>query len=111
MKYLKKFNEELENNQLKIDDYVICEEEHYNKKLEVFINNNIGQCITIDYLKDTKLYGIVYENIPKEFISEALFTFYKNNKYRRNFWESEIKAFSIKKEDLEHLILVNKYNL
>ena len=71
MKYLKEY--EINNFDLQIGDYVVCDEQTTNNiSLKMFISNNIGKYIRnvtgLQYSENNKFpYLIKYENFPDEF--------------------------------------------
>jgi len=106
MKYLKKF----ENiNEPKIGDYVICVnyENTDLKILDDFLSSNIGKIVRDKTNVEKFKYSIKFENIPKN-----LKGFTENGVGDEIIFRSdEIAHFSKNKEDLEHIIDANKYNL
>lgn len=110
MKYLKKFNENIEND-IKIGEYVICEDKfNNNEQLKSFIRNNIGQFVSDEpeeYDFDIQFpYIIKYKNIPDEINIEEFFV---NNKIA--MIRDEIIHHSPNEKDLQIYIDINKYNL
>ena len=88
MKYLKKF-EELNRGEPKLNDYIIA----YNKDSISQIKNKIGQ-ITNDFPDSHQsTYKTIFDN--------------------EIWWinRSDIKYWSENKEDLESMIVINKFNL
>jgi len=104
MKHIKEF-ENLNNNELGINDYVICKE---TGSLNEFLSLNIGQVIQVDKY-DRTLYVIEYKNVP-EFLSYRFLCPIKD-KFLRNMYKYEIKYWSKDREDLEAIIEAKKYNL
>ena len=87
----------------KVGDYVICEESVSGEVVKEFISNNIG-IFSKSIHDETFKYSIEYENIPDNIY--GAFT----NKCRR-MSRQEIKYWSKDKEELEILLVTNKYNL
>ena len=111
MKYIKKF-ESASVDELKIGDYVICEDNgtFSEELLSVFINNNIGQFIRMDY--DNHFYIIEYKNIPKELRNSMVYN--DRNKIYIHcviMEKYEIKYFSSNKEDCEIYLAAKNYNI
>jgi hypothetical protein len=76
--------------------------------MENFESNNIGQYVNFD-INTNFNYIIQYENVPEE-ISH----FFRHGGELvncRSMERSEIKYWSENKKDLEHYIIVNKYNI
>ena len=104
MKYLKTYEK---INEPQVGDYVICDEKMYDK-VNIFLNNNVGQLISRDPdeygFKDEYDYIVKYENVPLDikdyFLSNV-----------RSFGREEIIEFSSNKEDLEAILDANKYNI
>jgi hypothetical protein len=80
--------------------------------LEDFVNNNVGQVIHIgdqmSFDKNARIYSVKYENIPTPILDEfkSLINGYKYIDIK----SQEIVAFSDNIEDVEELIMANKYN-
>lgn len=122
MKYIKTYKslyESVNEKELQIGDYVICSENDPGSVEEIqnFINNNIGKFIRYRIDTDTRVslqfdHMIQYEYVPPEIIEED-FDFGENsNEYNtRLMKKSEIKYWSENKEDLEQLLLNNKFNI
>jgi len=114
MRYIKKFEKLNEYRPMKVDDYVICENEAYHKReipLIEFINNNIGRIKKIGGHKINNIfypsnYLVEYFNIPEE-----LENYFIEGGYCIRMIESQIKWWSENKEDLEDIIMTQKYNL
>ena len=116
MKYIKQYEDEeiIIKDELKLYDYVICEDawmksqkEKGREYLEVnnILENNIGLYIQ----KDDETYTIKYDG---NIIPDNVIRFFSHNgTYTRNFYRGEIIHFSPNKEDLESFILANKYNI
>jgi len=106
MKHLKKF----ENiNKPEVGDYVICKniENEDLSILDYFLSENIG--IIINNRTDFKKfpYLIRFDDMPHELL------IYSEKREGKDiiFRSDEILHFSKNKEDLEHIIVANKYNL
>ena len=116
MKYIKQYEDEeiIIKDELKLYDYVICEDawmksqkEKGREYLEVnnILENNIGLYIQ----KDDETYTIKYDaNIIPEHLIEY---FSHNGPNTRNFYRIEIIHFSPNKEDLEAILSSTKYNI
>jgi hypothetical protein len=110
MKHLKKY-EQLKEQEPKIGDFVICTDNGItnDKNFESYLNTNIGKIILIrDNDKDP--YCVLYEDIPSNFKVYASIVHDKIRKLIK-FNRDEIKYFSKNKEDLERIIIANKYNI
>ena len=99
MKYIKTFESKLTPQ---IGDYVICKDE-YNTVIQDFISNSIG--IIIPGETGRKYYTVKYENIPR-----SIRTYFRIDG-DRSFGKNDIVYHSKNKEDLEHFVQANKYNL
>jgi len=115
MKYIKTY-ENINEDAPQVDDYVICEEYSDERELDIFLANNIGKIVDIEkntYFAGIKdiIYWVKYDsNIGEEL--ETSFNFGKYmEKNTRPFDKKEIKYWSKNKEELEHIISANKYNL
>lgn len=105
MKHIKTFEDS--NTLPKIGSYVICLEHFDGIKPEFsdFLSNNIGVIVGLPGgERNYTTYQIKYENVP---ISIS-FLFFDGI---RGFYLREIIDWSDNKEDLEHHIKANKYNL
>lgn len=108
MKYLKTY--EYKNSKPKIGDYVIINP-YINNTIEIYhwILNHIGKIIDIENdLGDRAMYIVKYENIPNEW--KGYFS-YSDEKNIRKINRFGIKHFSPDKEDLETILLSNKFNI
>jgi len=107
MKYIKKF--EMNDDVLKIGDYVICS--YYNNDIgfEFFLSNNIGKLIEIknDFNNYREPYVVEFESV--DINAKRYTTTIKANTI--TFKRSEIQYWSNNKEDLELYIQSNKFNL
>lgn len=101
MKYIKAY--EKLSDEPQIGDYVLCEINDYDNRLEKFTKSNIGQIISKD--NSPYPYRIKYENIPTYL--KGRFG-YDNT---RGISREEIINFSPNKEDLKALLNAIKYNL
>ena len=110
MKYIKQFDKLINTNfkDAEIGDYVLCSEEStisdHDDDINIFIENNIGKIIELKRGYD---YIVEYDNIPKEFKNEFI---YSNNSARGMF-KNEVKHISKNKKDLEAILMSKKYNL
>jgi len=92
------------------DDYVICKDTYYLKKdIHDFLENNIGQIISIDSCD----FYIKYENIPLNLISYFDFDdINKNNDVGvALMYNNEILYYSKDKEYLKQLLINKKFNI
>ena len=96
MKYLKTYESSISYS---VGDYVIIQTEN----IPDFIENNIGQIIKIANYNEI---SVKYENIPIKYKS-----YYFTDNNERRFVNSQILHCSKNKEDLEHILTANKYNL
>lgn len=117
MKYIKQYEtteDDITKDELKLYDYVICEDawiksqkEKGKEYLEVnnIIENNMGLYIQ----QDDKIYTIKYDgNIIPDYVKKF---FSHNGSNTRNFYRDEIIHFSPNKEELEQKLLNQKYNI
>jgi len=105
MKHIKKFET---TDKPQINDYVICHEEYDDdvEGINTFLDNNIGQIIGRFNNNDiTSPFLVKYENIPNDI------GYMFNKDKSRQMLNYEIIHFSKNKEDLEHVLSANKYNL
>lgn len=129
MKYIKTY-EELDQDQPKIGDYVICNEITGNNQLnddefmiKSFISKNIGQIVDFrtkdnissqyDTVENKYSIFVQYEDLPDEIYDD--FDYHTNIDYCRIFNINEIIHWSENKDELEEILefdsTVNKYNL
>lgn len=110
MKYIKSYENIQEEPQ--VGDYIIMHTITIEPNAFKFINNNIGQILTIEpgLSQNKKLLSIAYDNVPAE-ITEWFNWDSFIMKYVKRFSDRFIVAFSKNKEDLEHIIDAKKYNL
>lgn len=120
MKYIREF-ENFDSKPVKVVDYVICDDMISDiTGLESFISNNIGQLILIDQAYIDKLnsgiertegdeyaYHVKYDNFPKNYHEFCI----SGTDNTISFAEDEIIYWSENKEDMEDILLANKYNL
>lgn len=99
--------------QPKIGDYVICDESNItfdnkvlHKKMNYFIDNNIGLIINEDYKGFD--YIVKYDNIPDSLMDQFSRFGLPNT---RGFNVDEVVDFSKDKEILEARIRAKKYNI
>ena len=97
-----KIFEEINQGELEIGDYVICEES-INDNLKDFISNNIGSFSGFSEKGHPYIYIIKYENVPDFLLERDWF----NNNCRR-MCRREIKYWSKNIEDLESILAVKK---
>ena len=106
MKHIKKYEQ---NISIEVGDYVICTDNGItnDNNFEVYLKSHIGKIILIKkYIKDP--YLVLYENLPDKF---KTYSSTNDNLKLIKFNENEIIHFSKNKEDLEHIIVANKYNI
>lgn len=111
MKYVKSYNSQFAIREsriqnLKVGDYVICNEIHELKKITLFLNNNIGKILIRE--ENNKTNVVQYENIPADIYTYFSCCGYVNS---RRIFDYEIIQCSKNKKDLEIYINQNKYNL
>ena len=128
LKMITKFKiyEAINVGNLEIGDYVICREKLYNNDVIIqnFINNNIGKFVKKGFFSQAlgreqsehtladNCYGIEYDNVPEDLLDNFDLGWRENpRKPIRWMKRKEIKKWSKNKEDLEHLVTANKYNL
>jgi len=101
MKYIKTY--ENIDNEPKVDDYVLCEEETKDENVKEYVKTHIGQILIIeDLLKTMYNYKVFYKNSNK---------YFGNNGNCRSMERNEIIHWSKNKEDLLPYLTANKYNL
>jgi hypothetical protein len=111
MKYIKLFEEK---DDLELNDYVICfavDEEDDETLLNDFLKFNIGRYVGIEpkqMKKDRDAYIVEFDHVPKEVGIDFSSVVNKNQIFFDRF---EIIKYSKNKEDLEHFVQANKYNL
>ena len=126
MKYLKSFENTVEDDSPQIGDYIVTNVNYNDNKDQInftnFIKNNIGQVINIDYnynkicnLKPP-YYIVKYKNIPNNikswFGADVVSVINTNyNTDARTFNKSEFQYWSPNKKDCEIFLTANKYNL
>jgi len=103
-------------NQPQIGDYVICEEyeNESRPRIRQYTLNNIGQCVKLDNSLEETRYGIKYDNVPENLLSDFSNELdHINGVYIciRYMKRGEIKFFSKNPEELKIIIDTNKYNL
>ena len=106
---VRKFNENINENEPEIGDYVICHsDESGEKSLNEFTSVNIG--IIIDKTSKDMInypYSIKYDDLPSK-----LSSYTNNNDYNTiPFKKEEILYFSKNKEDLELILNTKKFNI
>ena len=117
LKMITKFKiyEAINVGNLEIGDYVICREKLYGDVIiQNFINNNIGKFVKkqSEHTLADNCYGIEYDNVPEDLLDNFDLDWRENpRKPIRWMKRKEIKKWSKNKEDLEHLVTANKYNL
>jgi len=108
---IKKFNESLNDGEIEIGDYVICDDSLLNsnnnfKKINDFISSSIGKYVEYEINISEKCpYTIKYYNIPQELNDY----FYIEGRIRMKF--SDIKYWSKDKKELEIILNSNKFNI
>jgi len=103
MKFLKKFNENLDYN---VGDYVLVTPEsvaNMSKEYADFVSNNYGKIVKIPSNR-INLTAIKYDNIPQNMMK-----YFKNN--TSMFFNPEIVDYAKTKEELELKLSSRKYNL
>jgi hypothetical protein len=99
---------ELNSDEPKIGDYVICQEvSEEPKNVSEFINNNIGQLVKKpkgQFFMGDYEFWVIFQNIPYE-IEDV---FYDGI---RPMLRKEIKFWSENKEEVELFIQARNYNL
>ena len=104
MKYIKLF--EKLSEEPAVGDYVICEDPDVDyRDLNEFLKFNIGELRKINHREDINYkYTVEFENIPYN-----LSSYFSDDS--RSFRRAEITHFSNNKEDLNLIVVANKYNL
>ena len=93
-------------------DYVFCLNSSGNKKIDEFLNNNIGQIGIIDNKEPTYKYVVRYKNVPID-----LQYYFKTNTLatdgfcRLNMKRKEITHFAPTRDELRLILKTSKYNL
>lgn len=101
MKYIKSY-ESIENEP-KIGDYVLCDEETTDHDVKEFVKTHIGKLVLIqDILVTNYNYKIYYNDSDK---------YFGNNGNHRSMTRSEIKHWSENIEDILPFLSSNKYNM
>ena len=103
MKYIKKF-EEINQGSPQEGDYVICISN--NKTYDRFFRNRIGKIIKINIDLKYSYYDITFDNIPN-----MLYTRIINGDRVIGLKIDSIKYFSKDKEELEQILITNKFNI
>jgi len=104
MNHLKLYEEiNDESSEPKVGDYVItkymsADDDH---EANLFVTKNIGQLYKIE--KDK--YTVKYENIP------SMLHYYTSADSFLNFKRRDIQKWSENKQDLETILLANKFNI
>jgi len=106
MKHVKKY-ESINEKEIEIGDYVICEY-GTNSAVSEFTSHNIGILIKID-INERYPYYVKYENIPdvRKILDETIGT-------KRNlliFNKTEILYWSEDRIDLEPIVITKKFNI
>lgn len=110
MKHIKQYEELKINDEPELGDYVICHEEpdvrgnlYAKDEINDFLSKNIGQFV----LLEDAWYEVKYENLT----TEIDHWFHASKRNCRSMLRSEIIHYAKTKEELEHFIAQNKYNL
>ena len=111
MKYIKTF-ESVDEPQ--VGDYVICDEEQLSDKdVTDFVNSHIGIIFkTLNNGRFPNEYVVKFKDVPESLVMKYSFDYgdtYMLN--ARKIYRHEIKCWARTKEELEHKIAANKYNL
>ena len=113
MKYIKEF-ENISNDDIKVGDYVLVDIHGHSgigpENFINFINNNIGKVIEI--FSPYKLYNnitIEYNNVPE--IIRKIWFIEENGKIIKNIRYNKIIANSKNIEDIERILITNKFNI
>ncbi len=116
MKYIKAY-EEVNPDNLKVGDYVICDESNTGASNEIikFLKSNMGQFIRFREDKDNNdvpaeyMYLVKYEYIPSEIEDDEFDHAYDG--HSRLMKRNEIKYWAKDKNDILPRLQVNKFNL
>jgi len=102
--------EKMNVNDPEVGDYVIAESNDFLTDLNEFTKNRIGKLYNIfkPLYADDLSYTIIYDNIPKE-LDFYKFKIYDEEAISLNI--EDIKYWSKNKEDLEKVLMTNKYNI
>lgn len=114
MKYIKTYEQNINNNELEIGDYVICNTKSANKELQTFLYNNIGTITDIIWFDEQNSNVTVqYDNIPNNLKigKNNWLNWTETNSAERKFDTLLLKYHSKNKEDLLLYIQANKFNL
>ena len=108
-----KIFEEINDGKPQVGDYVICEEENFNKNpVKKYVNENIGKIIKI-HSPNSILWFLIEYDI--DFITCGFdidkFQLEEDPIGCRNMNRDEIKYWSKDKEELESILSAKKYNL
>jgi hypothetical protein len=114
MKYIKEF-ENISNDDIKVGDYVLVDIHGYRgmgaEDFMNFINSNIGRIIEIE-APDKRFdnISIEYENVPEN-IRNPWFNKDNYNKIFKKVRYNRIIANSKNIEDIERILIINKFNI
>lgn len=126
MKHLKTYENAINNKKYEIGDYMLINipyDYSGNQEYTDFINNNIGKLIKIWSIEAHRVgekgdeKGLVYyielkyTNIPKNLKYMFLDTDDEEKDCMKRTTDKYLVDFSSKKEDIEALLVANKYNL
>jgi len=105
-----KIFENVNENEPEVGDYVIASSNDFLIDLNEFTKNRIGRLYNIFkplYVDDLS-YTVIYDNIPKEL---DCYTFKVYDEEAISLDKEDIKYWSKDKEDLEKILMTNKFNL
>ena len=102
-----KIYEEINLNEPEIGDYVIAkfsraDDDH---PLNLFVTKNIGLITDKTYYQQRIQYTVKFDDIPKELY------FYSTNHSTLRFYRQDLLQCSKNKEDLEKILIANKFNI
>ena len=105
-----KIYEEINLNEPEVGDYIIAESNDFLTDINEFTKNRIGILYNIfkPLYADDLSYTIIYDNIPKE-LDFYVFKVYDDEAISMN--REDIKYWSKNKEDLEKILIANKFNI
>jgi hypothetical protein len=116
IKDVKSYNGGCNYKDIKVGDYVICEDLAYylstggNSEISNFINCNIGKVVEID----NSWCVVKYDNVPDD-LRDEFDTYFRDESAEKTIYYHEIRYCSSNKKSLEEILVmlsdIEKYNL
>jgi len=105
-----KIYEKLNVNEPEVGDYVIVQSNDFLVDINEFTKNRIGKLYNIfkPLYADDLSYTIIYDDIPKEL---DFYKFKIDDEEAISMNKEDIRYWSKYKEDLEKILMTNKFNL